>query len=55
VQSQVETPDELQLVTPDITCKAAKGVCVSPRLCTPQNGVHPITGSGCKSGTICCS
>ena len=55
VESQSTVSPELQLITPDATCKSLGGVCIGSRLCNPINGVHPINGSGCRSGTICCS
>jgi hypothetical protein len=42
-------------VTPRATCRSLHGVCTSPRICTAQNGVHPINGTGCPAGEVCCS
>ena len=52
--TQVAGPDDLQLITPDITCKTKHGVCIALRLCNEENDHVPFPASGCKTGTICC-
>jgi hypothetical protein len=53
-ESDVTVPPELQMISPRATCASEGFSCVSRNLCVANDG-QGHAGTGCATGTICCS